>query len=395
MTAGIRSAVALLACVVAATMAACSHPTVSTSSNSWDPKAAAAYLDYRQAWWMQWPHSARDHDTVCVSCHTGLPYALARPALRSALAEQGSSANERRLIDGVIKRVRLGSDVGPYYGEEVGPYKAAESRGTEAVLNALILASYDAQSGRLTDDSRTAFASMWDLQQKTGDKKGSWAWLQFDLEPWEASDSGYYGATLAVMAVGTAPENYASTPGIQQNLALLREYLNRESASQPTINRIFLLWASTKWPGLLRPEEQQAIVHEILSRQQADGGWRLASLAWKWHGLNFRSVVKRWFRADGSPFEGRSDGVATGLATLVLEEAGVPRDNIQLKRGVSWLLENQNPKEGCWPASSLNKHRDPSSDIGRFMNDAATAYAVLALTENQRPANAVAAIASH
>ena len=73
----------------------------------------------------------------------------------------------------------------------------------------------------------------------------------------------------------------------------------------------------------------------------------------------------------------------------------MPRDNIQLKRGVSWLLENQNPKEGCWPASSLNKHRDPSSDIGRFMNDAATAYAVLALTENQRPANAVAAIASH
>jgi squalene-hopene/tetraprenyl-beta-curcumene cyclase len=391
MKAGILGIGALLACLACGAMVACSHPASSQSaskiSSTWDPKAAAAYLDYREGWWAAWTGSARDHGTFCVSCHTALPYALARPALRVALAEPGPSVNERRLIEDVIRRVRLWKDVGPYYSDQGYDHKTAESRGTESVLNALILASHDEPSGQLTDDTRAAFDHMWAMQQTTGENAGSWPWLQFDQEPWEANDSGYYGAALAAMAVGMAPGNYASTPEIQGNLTRLREYLNRESAAQSTINRVFLLWASTKLPGVLSPEQQKAIIHEVLSKQQADGGWRLASITWKWSGWSVKSLANMWIREDGTPMEGKSDGLATSLITLALEQAGVSADNPQLKYGLSWVMSHQNAAEGFWPASSVNKRRHLSSDTGRFMSDAATAFAVLALTESQPTTN--------
>ena len=232
---GRRVAAVATCLVIVAAMASCSHPAPKVLT-SWDQKAAAAYLDSREGWWMEWTGSARDHGTFCISCHTALPYALSRPALRAVLAEQSPTVSERRLIDNVTKRVQLWKDIGPYYGDQGYDGKAAESRGSESVLNALILASHDAQSGRLSDDTRAAFDNMWALQQTTGDNRGAWLWLQFDQEPWEANDSAYYGAALAAMAVGTAPGNYGSRPEIENNLQVLREYLNRERAAQSTIN---------------------------------------------------------------------------------------------------------------------------------------------------------------
>jgi squalene-hopene/tetraprenyl-beta-curcumene cyclase len=394
MKTGVQRTAFLLALLAAGVMSACSHAAPKLSS-SWDPKTATAYLDDREAWWAQWPVAARDHGTFCVSCHTALPYAMARPALRTALGQPGPSAGERELIENVTKRVRLWKDVGPYYSDQGYDPKTAESRGTESVLNALILANHDAQSGQLSEEGRAAFDNMWALQQTTGEDRGSWSWLQFDQEPWEANDSAYYGATLAAIAVGRAPGNYESAPEIQENLKLLREYLTRESTAQSAINHVFLLWASTKLPRLLTRDQQKAITEEILSKQKADGGWRLASIAWKWNGWSVRSLVNMWIREDGTPIEGKSDGLATSLSVLALEESGVPRDNTQLKRGLSWLMTHQNPAEGDWPASSVNKRRHMSSGTGRFMTDAATAFAVLALTENQRPTNPIASVSNH
>jgi squalene-hopene/tetraprenyl-beta-curcumene cyclase len=224
---------------------------------------------------------------------------------------------------------------------------------------------------------------MWALQQTTGANNGGWPWLQFHLEPWESGDSAYYGAALAALAIGTAPEDYRSNPGIQEKVALLRGYLRSNYATASAANRIVALWASTKLPGLLKPEQQRAIIDEVLKDQRADGGWRLAPLVWTWRGLNPIPLFSNWLRRDGSLQDNRSDAYATGLIAFVLEQPGIPDEKANLQRALSWLARTQNP-EGGWSSWSVNKHRNPSSNTGRFMSDAATAYAVLALTDNKR-----------
>jgi squalene-hopene/tetraprenyl-beta-curcumene cyclase len=356
-------------------VAAHSDKSETKSANSWDLNAAAAYLDRRQSWWMEWPRAQRDHETVCVSCHTAVPYALSRSALRTALAEQAPSQTERRLLDSVTKRVRLWKEVEPFYKDaDRGPYKSVESRGTESVLNALILSSRDAQNSQLSNDSRKAFENMWAEQQIAGKQKGAWLWLRFKNEPWEADDSDYFGATLAAVAIGIAPGNYRATPEIQTSLRPLREYLNREFAVQTPINRVLLLWAAAKLPGLLEPDRQKAIIGELLEKQRPDGGWSLSSLSGGWK------------RADGTSQETTSDGYATGLITFVLQRAGISPENAKLKRGLAWLTANQDKTEGSWAAYSLNKNKENhiSPETALFMNDAATSFAVLSLTAANR-----------
>jgi squalene-hopene/tetraprenyl-beta-curcumene cyclase len=377
----LRLGCVLAMCLAAGLLTACSH-TQKTVTSSWDPKAAAAYLDQREVSWMGWPGSARDHGTFCVSCHTGLPYALSRPVLRRALAEPGPSINERKLIENINKRVRLWSEVEPFYSDKgYDSGKTAESRGTEAVLNALILARYDAQNGHLEDSTRSAFNNMWALQQAGGSGQGAWSWLQFGMEPWEAKDSQYYGAALAAIAVGTAPEDYRLTPEIQPKLSLLHDYLNREYATQSTMNRVVLLWASAKLPELIDSERRQSIIAQVRGAQQSDGGWRLSSLAWP-NGWSLHSLARVRLRADWTRQEGQSDGYATGLITFALQQAGMSSADPMLKRSLLWLRSNQNKEEGSWPSSSINERRKASSNVGHFMRDAATAYAVLALSED-------------
>lgn len=321
---------------------------------SWDPKAAANYLDSRLSWWSTWPNAARDHQTFCVSCHTTLPYATARASLRTALGEPRPAAIEQKLLDNVMARVRNWAELAPYYPNKTdADSKTLESRGTESILNAFVVTRYS--SG---EDARRALDQMWALQIRSGSAKGAWPWLEFHNKPWEG-DSQFYGATLAALAAGATPHT---------GLDALKEYLRKDFASRTLVDRVMLLWASTRVPGLLSASERDGIVDDALHQQQPDGGYSLSAF------------VGDWKRKDNTPLETKSDGYATGLVAYVLEEAGVPAGDSRIEKSLAWLARNQEPADGRWLAYSLNKQRDLGSDIGKFMSDAATAYAVLALT---------------
>lgn len=355
--------------------------TASAHRATWSAKDAASYLDSREQWWMRWRGAARDHHTFCISCHTALPYALARPRLDALLGTAPSKA-ERALGRDVRKRDRLWSQTQPYYTDaRSGSHKSIESRGTEAVLNALILATDDARRGHLSADTRTAFDHMWAAQEKTGSAAGAWAWLNFNLEPWEVKDAQYYGAALAAVAVGIAPGGYRSTPTIQDALARLRAYLIGHYAAQPLHQKLAMLWASSVLPGLLDPAQQNSLIQAVFHVQHRDGGWSLYALSPSYR--RFRSFLRHW-----------SDGYATGYVAFVLQKAGVPVSNPRLARALAWLRDHQHLPGGRWVTSSINQWESSANPESRFMSDAATAYAVLALTQAHRRSAALARSAS-
>ena len=338
----------------------------SGDAGTWDARAAAAYLDQRVEWWSGWETAARERETFCVSCHTTGPYGLARPMLRPAGGASAASRSERALLDSVATRVSHWTEVGPFYPDErYGAPKTSQSRGTEAILNALVLSRRDDRTGTLSDLALQAFDHLWARQETSGAAEGAWPWLHFNLAPWESDEGPYHGAALAAVAVGLAPADYASRPDIQDNLARLGDYLRRRLDDQPPFNRVMALWASGALAGVLEDAQQQAIVDEIVDLQRADGGWSLSSLG-------------SWTRRDETPLDPRSDGYATGLVTVALQQVGLDREHGAVAGGLDWLMRNQDT-DGSWPASSLNRERDPASERGRFMRDAATAYAVLAL----------------
>jgi squalene-hopene/tetraprenyl-beta-curcumene cyclase len=336
---------------------------------TWNQAAAAHYLDSREIWWQSWDKAKRDHTTVCVSCHTVIPYALSRSSLRGSLGEPAQTEQEHVMLNNVLRRVTMWNEVQPFYANsKTGPTLSTDSRATESVVNTLILSAYDEPKNHLTDITRSAFANMWALQLKTGPAAGAWNWQNFHLAPWESSESQYIGAVMAAIAVGKAPDNYQHDPKIQENLRLLRGFIRREYANQPLLSKVYVLWASSRFAGLLNEKERAALVATLVAKQQSDGGWSATDLG-------------SWKRRDDTPEETKSDGLATGLTVFALEQAGVGRPSV--KRGLAWLKQNQSPSDGNWSAWSLNKKRDQATDIGHFMSDAATGFAVLAL-ENSR-----------
>jgi len=311
----------------------------------WSPQAAAKYLDSRQKEWFAWKN-AQSANGPCVSCHTGMTYLLARPALRRALGESEPTSYERGLLD----RLRA----------QAGSKPPANIQGVEVIFGALFLAQQD--TGAMSDATKLNFDQLWSFQRKDGGLK----WYSANLDPWESEPSFFFGAALGAMAVAAAPAGYRNQPEIQERVKQLVTYLQDGWQSRPLHHRLALLWASSQMPDVL--PARQPLVDEILAAQQSDGGWTIQSLGpWMAH-------------PNATPSEG-SNSYATGFIAYVLQKAGVKRSNASLVRALAWLKSHQDPESGAWAAKSMNKQYPPDSMQIRFMDDAATAFAAMALVE--------------
>jgi squalene-hopene/tetraprenyl-beta-curcumene cyclase len=290
---------------------------------------AAKYLDGVGVGWTR--------ERECITCHTNMPYLAARPLL------PGDEWKEVREF--------LENDVNKWS-------KGGKPRGDAYVVaTAFALAFNDAQkSGKLHDATKAALDKMWDAQRKTGE----WAWLKCDWPPLEHDD--YYGATLAALAVGYAPGDYAKTDKAKAGVAKLKAYFQKTPA--PDLHHAaMLLWASTKLPGLLTADGQKKTADALRAKQRKDGGWSLPSLG----------DYKRRDKTPNDP-DADSDGYGTGLATFVLLQAGAKPTDPAVARAVKWLKSNQR-ESGRWYTRSLN------NDKAHYIANAGTAFCVLALAE--------------
>jgi|SRR5579871_278662 len=334
-----------------------------TLHGEWNPKKAAAFLDARQQAWVTWPR-ANQSGVPCVSCHTGMPYLLARPALRRTLGEKVPTLYEDVLLDGLRATV-MRTDAADLFKGLKGPI-VDQVYGAQVVLAAVMLANDDAPRGRLSPEGEKALERMWSAQVQSGSLKGAWQWSDFDLDPWETKEAAFYGAALGALATGVAPAGYQARPELQAQISDLKSFLRGAQSGQPLHNRLFLLWAAANLRELMTDAERGAMVEEVKRKQEPDGGWTLTSLGgWK-------------PRPDAPPAAG-SNSYATGVVAYTLEQAGVMRSDPPLARALDWLQAKQDAETGSWKAESMNHHHEAGSMAAQFMSDAATGFATLAL----------------
>jgi squalene-hopene/tetraprenyl-beta-curcumene cyclase len=277
-----------------------------------------------------------------------MPYLLARPALRRVLHEPLPTTYEKGLMS------KLQS--------HAGAEPAGALQGTEAIFTAMFATDKEKQ--------RQAFDQLWALQKTDGALKGAWPWFAADLDPWETPLEIRYGAALGALAIGSAPASIRDTPDAQARIRSLVAYLNDDLPSRPLHARLAMLWASTKLPQVMDAHARQATIDDILAKQQADGGWTLDALG-------------PWNDHPGAPpslTPGASHPYATALTAYVLRLAGGRRARPQAERALDWLRAHQDRQTGAWPAVSMNRKYPAGSMEEKFLQDSATAFAVLALT---------------
>ena len=175
------------------------------------------------------------------------------------------------------------------------------------------------------------------------------------------------------MAVATAPGWLKTVKDKKQlqTIAKLKNYL-RKTAPPHDYGKVLLLWTATRMPDLIDKAAQKKLAAAVWKQQRKDGGWSIRTFAKpeQW-GRGNRAEKLRKEPNFNNP---ASDGHMTGLAVIVLRDAGIPANDPRLQKAVKWLLANQQTS-GRWWTRSLN------TDRYHFVTYTGTLYSLLALAK--------------
>lgn len=322
-------------------------------ANSDEPLRAAVSVDhavkYLEQGALAWSGARK-----CVSCHTNGTYLTLMPSLTPYLGKPNAEVREFA----VTALKQLG-------GMDRTDLKKS-TRPAQVIYIAAGLAEWDAHVTKtLSDETKQALALMFEIQLDTG------TWGTLDCWPPYESDA-FHEATVAAMAVAAAPGwlDGLGDESLKTGVAKLKKYLQTETPPQD-YGRVLLLWASTRMPDLLTAEKKQELIDLLWKKQQADGGWSIRTFGQpeQW-GKGNRAAKLREEPEFASP---PSDGHQTGLAIIVLREAGVPANDPRIQKGVQWLLKNQR-ESGRWWTRSLN------TDSWHFITYSGTMFPIRALS---------------
>ena len=294
----------------------------------------------------------------CVSCHTTGTYMVIRPVLTPYVGKPSLEMRDffveqfdemRHLNESQPQQLRSGT----------GPTQMAYIAGG--------LARWDAHvSHQLSSETEAALRFMFELQSEDGSWSNDHCWPPFE-------SSAYQGATVAARAAAAAPgwlENLQDE-SLLTAVQKMKTYL-AQTRPPHDYARVLLLWAATHIPDLVDEPRKQELVEMIWKHQRPDGGWSLRTFATPdtW-GDGSRAKKLR----DEPEFQNpASDGHQTGLAVIVLRDAGVPAQDPRIQRAVQWLLTHQR-QSGRWWTRSLN------TDKWHFITYSGTCYPLLALAK--------------
>ena len=91
--------------------------------------------------------------------------------------------------------------------------------------------------------------------------------------------NSYHNAAMFAKAIGTAPGwlDKVRADGDQKTLDAvdrLRKFLQTGEPKNDH-DRVYLLWADLRWPGLIDATQRTQLIDMIACRQRPDGGWSL------------------------------------------------------------------------------------------------------------------------